>query len=785
MKKIFALLLSLAISTSGAVAMAQTEKDNAKEKNITTEERLAEREKYIAQRTLIRADAENEQEVSLFASNVTLSGKISLPTGKKALDDTYVYVEAIPVGERIINATNTMSGIEEHFVLDKGKSSVSYSMSIPEGDYIIAIFAYGAAENTLTGTTYYYSEAGLSTDASMAKRVEMTANKTLDFTFEEAKKTISGTITFTEPASESGYAYFYAETDTDNRYNYVYSDVELYIEKGAKKIDYTIPVAEGTTNVSFNLPDCQSKYFSILDELSEYEDARYFNTEAQSYTDIDYTYDNSEEETGEVLTVNITLPEAVKERTHLRVILNNDYSTAKNVTLKNGAKTAFVTFPVPAEDFTVRVTNHEDVDYYYNESLGGTSNKENADIIEAGTQTVNFVFPECYTLTGTVTRNGMFEGNLMTSDIEAVIGSERFASKVNFEAKSDTATYSISIPEYLKDSEAEVCVYPTYDIAVSDVVTVGDKMSLDFEYPENCTILLSGTITLTEPAPEGGVGIAIGYNEMNYLYIPEGDTSLEYTAEIANREADFEENGFVDLECLFYSENMNFCGSAYEMFDIADLENCDITFEPVEYVKISGVVKIPGGVNLTSGVTCEINMFTDYDYISTYCSIGKNETEVPYSFYLEKGDVIYDFTCTVVSAGTSPVTGYDIRCVYDGDADWSEIDVLYDINNANFTLENALTVECYDASITDSGVDVSLTYTNYTDTPFTFPAILAGYDENNTLQDVEMINITLSDYEGDETFTIPAEIDDTLTYKVLFWNSIKDMFPMVPVAEVN
>jgi hypothetical protein len=567
-RKIAALLLSFTMFASAVPSMAQTtqDTDTVTSPSETQNEQLSqdiktahlERIKEYKSRFLsakqLETDEEN-QDLSLMAasSNVTLSGTISLPSAVQ--QDAEIDVELYKLeksGNKITNIT-TSNVAYDYVTIKKGKTSATYSISVPKGDYALSFTCYSPNAGVLNTTEYYAADGNVRT-LELADSISLTSNKTQNITLSKAERTISGTVTLDKAAEEDGYV----DISVFNSNYTVYGWTSANVSKGQSSVSYSIGVPAGIYELSSYSNDTES-YYSITGDLSEdYNEACYLDVTEKSLSSINFTGGYEPYEKSQTIPVTLTVSNIVSyDRTYAVYFNQEDESSSGRITIKSGSKTGSVNivslyseFSVKIADITDSPRSYDEYRYYYSSELGLTSNEDDADIFSSDTTKINLDLSGCFTLTGTVSRNGQKSGDALEVYVYADFNAESydedddddtyddddaydddnedepFYDIVTIPYNNDSAEYSILIPNYLDGENCDVYAKirnMSNSAGEAKTITIGESDTANVSVTSDLFTVISGTVTLTQTAPKGGAALEI-YSSGSYTryYIAEG-----------------------------------------------------------------------------------------------------------------------------------------------------------------------------------------------------------------------------------------------------------------------
>ncbi len=702
-KRLVSILAICAMLTAPAAALADYEAEEAPAAETVTDtaradrqaehEMMLERAKEQADIQKVIASEENGDIQLMAADTVTLSGTVTLPQGVTAEKGDSVYIVVYTIDKnsdgKILNMLSNR-GTSADFT--EGATSVDYSMQVPKGDYIVGMNTYSiSSPAVLDGYLYYTSSGDYAYDERLGEVLTLNANKTVNFVLPAPKHTISGTVSLPEAAAEDTVVNMNAYVHNDNYRYSIDTSGSVTIKKGQTSVDYTMGLYDdGIYYIEMN-NDTGYGYYSVYGDVRDYDDRMYFDTSKGNMTDMDVLFnpvpydDTEEDEDTSTIPVTITLPEESKNYGGYNVEIERAYGSYAygyaNITIKPGQKTATANLPInyyidEPTDFVVMIDDYyHDITMYYTVDGGVTTNYDKARVFNTSSidqiRSLNIRIPKMSTVTGTVSRNGFMEGEYANLRLSGTTDDgETYDTTVIIPAGSDTASYTMLIPEKYIDSEFSM--QTGLNVRGYAGRIVGDFVKLKFtggtaseivNAPDSGEIYkIKGKVVLPEAAPNGGVALEITgnyYYTANSYIIPEGETEANIDTYMA-----VEDPTDVDLEIYATAIDGETFAEYSDVIDITS-ENIDITMEKLlegEEVTVSGKVKLPQDVTLTNGLSYEVDVSTDYGSHRTYNSIFKNESEASYSVKIPKGCRINKIELTVNAAGGSSI--YDQTIYY-------------------------------------------------------------------------------------------------------------------------
>ena len=636
----------------------------------------------------------NEDEVELMASDVTVSGTVTLPVSAPEDGRIGVYLYNFKKDGNKVVSSGSSSAAYQIVNISKGKKSVKYSISVPKGSYKLAVRYFNGSGNVLNEMMYYQAK-GLTPLSDGADEIVVSSSKTVNLTLEAAERHISGTITLDTPIASDGYAYVYAYSS-----NYSFSSyTSIPVKKGDKKIDYSLGVRKDVYNIEVSI-NGDYRYYGVTGEAVDYEGMCYINTVNRSYDNVDFTYSEDEyndDYYGEVsaeLTVNLNKETEADAWYYIR--LEYEYYSS-SYSMRPGAGVKSFKSNIWAEKdewFAISIMDLTGLDsyyrtaprYYYSEELGITPDRSLAtevtvdDILNG----LEINYPESNSLTGTVYRNSSANSSDLPLYVFAEVGSERFFSYVTIEAGKDSASYSVDIPKRAAGKTANVyaslrgngtnqCISK-----YGDSVTTDSYKGVDIYAPADAYKSYNGTVTLPVAAPKGGVVLDFyaevydedeGYSSRETVatyYMPEGTKSLSYTIDAMDSDGT-DATGWISMTSV---DRRFSTSSSIEV----DFKSENITLPYLDQT-ITGTVHMPDDEKYASGVTYEIYAqytlpgSSSYNYSYSNFSILKGDSSADYFVYIPSGATLTRLNLYVQAAGTAPISSSSLYFDGEGTSD--------------------------------------------------------------------------------------------------------------------
>lgn len=606
-----------------------------------------------------------EEDVELLASgNASVSGTISLPNGASALNDSYLFVylctpAVLDEDGQVLVEPVTVKSSRVDFA--QGQGSGSYSISgVEAGEYILRVYSYLSSGAALGGDLYFNADGTPVSNPYAATLLNVGSGTSVNMTLPAAPRSISGTLTFDQPAAEDidFRLYCYNSTTTLN-----YSSTTT-LKAGSKTADFSIGVDLGQFPIQIsNMETDAYAYYGI------YGNATKNNQEQMVVSTLDESVSgveiNCTSLLGDVLDdgveVTVQLPAPLAEDSQYEIYLSDPegYSTTSHSTyIKAGASSFTLQLSADVgEAFRVAYCDVTNCSGYSSPSTGAryaaedgiTTQPSQAKIFTSGVdKKITITEPACYTVTGTLTR----EGDVLPLQAAYVMArftdGETYAARVVYAYGETSAQYTIYVPQSQQGQSFQLSLGKAKGNLSSQVdertVVTGGNYTLSGNTQADLTlpaqsITIAGTLSLPAgmAAPEDGLVITLGIYEdsrnIEYTtyYLPGGESSLHYAlpAPVSGSTVVFAEiSGKVE----------GFSRHAAGTFSQSQLMAADMAFPGT--VTISGTVSIPEsyregiamGRIYISGNLNGSNVFNNVDI-----AISAGKLSVPFSFTLPKG----------------------------------------------------------------------------------------------------------------------------------------------------
>ena len=607
-----------------------------------------------------------EENVELLASgNASVNGTISLPNGASVLGDGYLYVYLYtpPVldedGQVLAEPVHVKS---TRVTLAQGQSSASYTISgVETGEYILRVYSYVNSGSVRGGECYFNADGTPVSNPYAATILNVGSGTSVNLTLPAAPRSISGTLTFDQPAAADTEFRLYCYDDSRST---SYSSA-VTLNAGSKTAPFSIGVEAGLypIQVSSMETDAYAHYDIYGNATQDYQKRMVVNTleESVSGVEINCTSLLSNVQSDGV-EVTVQLPAPLTEGRQYEIFLsdeNGNYRTRYSTYLDAGDSTFTLPISVDVgERFLVGYCDVTNCSSYYSSPTGAryaaedgiTSQASQAKVFTGGeVSSITIADPACYTVTGTLGR----EGDVLPPQAAYVLASfpdgEVYAARVIYAYGQASASYIIYVPQSQQGKTFQLSTGRATggfgnEVDESTVIadgsyTLSGSLQTDLTLPAQ-TITISGTLSLPAgmTAPEDGLVISLGiyedYRNFEYAtyYLPAGASSLHYAlcAPVSGSTVVFAELSGKSVEGM--------ARQAGGTFSQAQLTAADMTFP--ETIAVSGTLSVPencrDGVALVrlyfSGTLNGSRTYTNLDL-----AVPAGKVSVPYSFTLPKG----------------------------------------------------------------------------------------------------------------------------------------------------
>lgn len=627
------------------------------------------------------------------ASSGTVNITVNLPSGVTASNNNYynvyLYSEA-QIDEDGKATTGSSYRANNSIRFSDGSSSGSVSVSVPAGRYIVAVNTSQPAAGLKSGYTYFNADGTVADNEFVAKGFAVsdggTVSKTV--TLPKAPRTISGTVTFSQPLDRARTLRVYAYTGSSSITQSNNSTTFFSIAEGAKSVDFTVGLERGTYYLEFYI-DNYGIYtiFGDLDFERNSDEYAYFNLLDKSVSglkiDGDPLLGEIVEREGYQVDVTVKLPEKVTERRRYRISVTyagtDDTWDYDYVYADPGSQEISESFYVYDEEYSFAYEDVTDLrsTYYdpgpaarYKSETGITTDPASA---QAFTFTENsevvITEPACYKVTGTIER-----GSYYLDEVTAAVAfaefenGERYAAYAVFKANESEAAYTIYVPQSEKGGTFQSYAAWTQSKASNSMndntVTEPKEFTLKGNTDagqidlsvETEKFAVTGTITLPAAA-EKDIAVYVyvspngssSYNAGTYV-IKKGETTAKYTYEC---EADDSANAYASLVTKTD-------GIYYRTQTVGATKNSDGTYTAdIEFpasAKITGTVYMPEGVKSTT--TARIYTTTPYYSSSNfYLTIFDTETSGKYEIIVPDAVMLNYMYLQVTADSENKVSG--------------------------------------------------------------------------------------------------------------------------------
>lgn len=667
MKRWFSLLLTLALLLSLLPGAALAAEEQAPAGHMPAVQAQSEQPAEVPP----EPDTPEEHTELLASGSATVSGTVSLPSGSSVLSDSYIYMYlcSLPVLDengQVLIEPGIVKNSRVSFT--KGQSSVSYSFTgVETGEYLLRVSSYVNSGSVLGGDFYFNADGTAANNPYAADPISVSAgNNTANLTLPAAPRSISGTLTFDQPASADTNFRVYCY---DSKLSRSFAS-SVTVRQGAASAEFAIGVESGSYPIQFSNVDLGSyAYYTIYGDVStNYSHRMNLNTADGSVSGliVDGSSIMGTVSTNQ-LKVTVQLPAPLTQGRNYEVCLFNvdgNRSESSSIYVNEGQSAFSVElFPESGESFLV---GYADVTGFSNSSgsptgiryaaeSGITSQSSQAKVFTSGTGTeITIAEPACYTITGTLTRSGSLQIVQAAYALAEFDDGAVYAGRVLFSAGQESASYTIYVPQshqgqsfHLSAGKAKGNTgTQVSDTALTDGGThtlsgnlqIQENLALEVDVPT-----VQGIVSLPAgvTAPTGGlvinVGVVVdGYDYVSYAtyYLPQGKSSFSYAICAPVQ-------GETTIHASLAASASGIYKRALGTFSQNELKQADLTFQ--ESVTIQGNVTVPdscrdGIAAIQVSANGMLNGGKINDSLSIVILAGK--TQGSYALTMPKGSIL-------------------------------------------------------------------------------------------------------------------------------------------------
>lgn len=614
---------------------------------------MARKEFASIDRALRLNDEKGEKaEMSLFASNYTVSGTVSLPDGVTASNGDIIRVYAYEPVEKyngLVVGDGSRSSIKSAQIdLSAGQTSGTYQMSLPEGEYTFAV-RYLTGSKDISGIMHYYTANGVTANEYAADVVSVSSSVSgINLKLLKAKSYISGTIDLSKNIPQKD-TYIGLSLGTNTSKLWINQYVYIPVSKGATSASYEIGVDKESFSIYVNYGGFFQGYYSSGTVKTGWKYRSMIDvTNPVENFNFSIPVSTTASSAGCDITVNLAKP--VEEYKYMLVALadaNGDVYDTEWIDVFEGESSFPCSFnPIDNDNLFLYykdITGFDSYSYGFDEScrfysaeLGYTSDVNKATNI-AGMKSITITEPESVTVSGNISTTG---GSTARSYI--YVGVE-FEDEVFYtRANVASGTYSINVPKRMLNKEFKAFTaggtYATLDsyskkyagtyTLTSDLNNINVGVSGFRE--------ISGTIYLPSAAPSIGMNISLLYEydgendwvrqEIGTIVVPAGAESVEYCVAVP---FDAPEDGSIEASIEVF-EKFNISSTAYS---VSLTETEDIYFDNT--VIVSGTVSLPDETVFDEDLTIQVCGYANsYEY--TYITIPAGQSSAKYELSFSK-----------------------------------------------------------------------------------------------------------------------------------------------------
>lgn len=472
------------------------------------------------------------------------------------------------------------------------------------GEYILRAYSYVSSGAALGGERYFTADGTPASNPYAATTLNVSSGTSVNLTLPAAPRSISGTLTFDQPAAEDidFRLYCYDNTTTLN-----YSSTTT-LKAGSTTADFSIGVDPGQFPIQIsNMETDAYAYYDIYGNATKnYQEQMVVSTLEESVSGVEINCTNL---LGNVqsdgVEVNIQLPAPLTEDREYEIYLSDaegcstgSYSTY----IKAGASSFTLQFSADVgEVFRVAYCDVTNCSSYYSPSTGAryaaedgiTTQPSQAKTFTGGVdKKITITEPACYTITGTLTR----EGSVLPPQAAYVMANftdgETYAGRVVFaEISGKVEGFSRQAGGTFSQSQLMAA-----DMAFPETVTVSGTVSV----PESCLegvalgrIYISGTLNGSNVSNNVDIAIPAGKLSVPFSFtLPKGTLLRQMQF---NVEADTLD--LLDTSYLYLQSDLKTFSSEYANLSATLNDNLNVNIPLTQGVFLSGTLSLAEGLS--------------------------------------------------------------------------------------------------------------------------------------------------------------------------------------------
>lgn len=625
--------------------------------------------------TLGQPDQKEEvsSDYSSIYSALTISGTVSLPTGKVAPSGG--------LSVRVYAKSSTKTSYV-NVVIPEDESTVDYTVNVADVS-LYTVYYYLSSDNDYVRSGYY-SQSGTVRSSSTATQIDLSTTPESDINLTLiAKKRISGIIVLPDDtAPVEGVTFTVkAECGSDRE------TASVTIPEGSNSIEYTLKVPPNIEGTGYLV--------SYQTSNKKYLSPAYYSTNGSvRYNTLASIVDVSSEDKENInlnviakkkISGTISLPEGEAPEGGIAVTIQATYGSDKdssNITIPVGASSASYTLYVP--DGSAYTVNYQtsNVAYlskgYYN--INGTVNDIKAttpvDTVSGDKSDINLTLIAKRIIGGTVSLpKGTASEDISVQVIVAYNNTKVESTTVTIPKDEAVVPYSIYVPT---GSGYNVSYKTTNDLYVDQgyynknsmvrylsSATLIDVANTDIT-DVNLTLIekrsISGVLSMPSGvAPAGGITYVITASNGSEkaeveVTIPEDQSSVPYSINVPADTGYIVKCELVTLQSIYM--NTIYYSSGGSVFNVASATSVDTTSsnQPdinimlLEKRTVSGTLSLPSGFAPEGGLT----FYHQSDGRITEITIDEGKSSAPFTLYFNPEIIKLFYQCGEDSIFVSP-----------------------------------------------------------------------------------------------------------------------------------
>ncbi len=606
--------------------------------------------------------------ISPTPQNPVISGLVELPSGYVAPSGGLsVTVYAID------GKTSKYSSVK----IAAGQNSAAYSITVPRNEATSGYRVKYSTSYDVYASEGFYSSGGTVKDSELSDLIDVssTSKDDINLTLIPNKK-ISGTVSLPEGvAPEGGVDVSLYATNGKSSTN----KKAFKIEAGKSSVAYTLYIGEVSGYaVKYETKNNEYTASGFYNEEGENDTVRIISTATKlNTTSSDLDGINFALIPKKVISGNILHPNGPAPTGGVTVKITAECGSDKiteTLNFDEGLSSLPYTLKVPPNSkgtgYTISCTTPNDIKYlspaYYQSGEPYLVRSETLatliDVSSESEENLDLPLAPKRIISGTIS---LPEGNSPDGGIgikiNAVYGSDKASTDVTIPADSNSAEYTLYVPEgsaytvsYSIKNEAYVDVgyYNNLDtVSESNAATTVDTVSGD-QHGKNMMLIakrrVEGTVYLPSgKAPAGGLNVDVHVSNgtkkigSKSIIIDEGEDSVSYYVYVptgSGYNVRYEVINNLYVKTAYYNNNSMVRNLSSATLINVDTDRPGINLTIMENRTISGVLSMPSGVAPVDGISFKVSTSSGSDKAETTVTIPEGDDSVPYELNVPSND---------------------------------------------------------------------------------------------------------------------------------------------------